>query len=101
MENSTWQLIITSLITILACNGFWTLMQKLSDKKDNKTKLLVGLGHDRIIHLCSTYIERGYITSDEYENLNDYLYEPYKANGGNGSAERLMTEVRKLPIRKS
>lgn len=44
------------------------------------------------------YVERGYITSDEYENLNDYLYAPYAEAGGNGSAKRVMEEVRKLPL---
>lgn len=33
------------------------------------------------------------------ENLNTYLYEPYKKLGGNGSALRVMQEVNKLPIR--
>jgi len=28
-----------------------------------------------------------------------YLYEPYEEMGGNGSARRVMEEVRKLPIR--
>lgn len=37
-------------------------------------------------------------TRDEYENLNDYLYEPYAAAGGNGSAKRVMEEVKKLPL---
>lgn len=50
-------------------------------------QLLVGLAHDRIVYLGMKYIERGYITRDEYENLNDYLYVPYAAAGGNGSAD--------------
>ena len=61
--------------------------------------MLVGLGHDRIVYLGMKYIERGYITKDEFENLNDYLYKPYSKLGGNGSAERIMQEVRKLPIK--
>lgn len=45
------------------------------------------------------YIERGWITQDEYENLHDYLYVPYKENDGNGSGDRVMAEVQKLPIK--
>ena len=56
--------------------------------------------HDRIIHLCMVYVTRGYITQDEYENLNDYLYQQYEKMGGNGSAKRVMEEVRKLPIKR-
>ena len=61
--------------------------------------MLIGLGHDRIIALGMHYIERGYITQDEYENLVDYLYLPYQKMGGNGSAERIVNEVKKLPLR--
>lgn len=63
--------------------------------------MLVGLAHDRIIFLGMQYIERGWITQDEYENLHEYLYKPYEQMGGNGSAKRIMTEVDTLPIRPS
>lgn len=53
------------------------------------------------LHLGMCYIERGWITQDEYENLNDYLYKPYEKMGGNGSAQKIMLEVNKLPIHKS
>jgi hypothetical protein len=46
------------------------------------------------------YIERGYITQEEYENLHDYLYIPYEKLNGNGSAKRVMEEVGRLPIHK-
>ena len=71
-----------------------------ADKNDAERKMLVGLAHDRIVHLGMVYVQRGYITQDEYENLNDYLYAPYEKMGGNGSAKRVMEEVRRLPIRK-
>lgn len=92
--------VITILCSVLASSGFWAYMQKRSEKKDGRTQLLIGLAHDRIIDLGMKYIERGWITQDEYENLNDYLYEPYEKEGGNGSAKRVMAEVKKLPIHK-
>lgn len=61
--------------------------------------MLLGLAHDRIMSLGMEYINRGYITHDEYENLRKYLFEPYEALGGNGSASRVMKEVDKLPIK--
>ena len=63
--------------------------------------MLIGLAHDRIVYLGMGYVERGYITQDEYENLYEYLYKPYERLGGNGSAKRIMIEVNKLPIHKS
>ncbi len=90
--------IVAVLCTLLASGGFWALLTKLLDKKSAKTKMLLGLGHDRIMSLGMKYISNGQITQSEYENLYKYLYEPYKKMGGNGSAERLMREVDKLKI---
>ena len=92
---------IQILIAVLASSGFWTLITKLTERKDVKNEMLVGLAHDRILYLGMIYVERGYITQDEYENLHDYLYVPYEKMGGNGSAKRVMNEVDKLPIKKS
>jgi hypothetical protein len=92
--------LITVLCAVLASSGFWALMQKLTDKKDAKTQMLIGLAHDRILYLGMSYVQRGYITKDEYENLYDYLYKPYLKMGGNGSAKRVMGEVDKLPLHK-
>lgn len=80
--------------------GLWQLIQRKLDKKDVRTRMLLGLGHDRIINLCMKYIDRGYITRSEFENLYKYLYKPYEDMGGNGTAKRLMEEVRKLPVKK-
>lgn len=93
------QMVITIVCSVMASSGFWAYVQARKDKKDNKTKLLIGLAHDRIMSLGMDYIKRGYITRDEYENLHDYLYAPYVAEGGNGSAKRVMLEVEKLPVR--
>lgn len=92
--------LITVLCAVLASSGFWALIQKLTDKKDAKTQMLVGLAHDRILYLGMSYVQRGYVTKDEYENLYDYLYKPYLKMGGNGSAKRVMGEVDKLPLHK-
>ena len=97
----TTQLVITILCSVLASSGFWAYIMKRCDSKKAETDMLIGLGHDRITYLGLQYIERQYITQDEYENLNDYLYKPYKDLGGNGSAERIMKEVDKLEIRKN
>lgn len=95
------QTLATIVCSVVASSGFWTYIQKKHDKNDVKSRMLIGLAHDRIIFLGMTYIERGWITQDEYENLHDYLYIPYKKMGGNGSAERIMQEVDRLPIHKS
>lgn len=95
------QTLVTVLCAVIASSGFWAYLQKRSEKKDTKNEMLIGLGHDRIMFLGMKYIERGYITSDEYENIYEYLYKPYEKMGGNGSAKRIMAEVNKLPIHKA
>ena len=94
------QVAVPLVVAVLTSSGLWAVVAKSVDKGDAERKMLVGLAHDRIIHLGMVYVDRGYITQDEYENLNDYLYTPYEKMGGNGSAKRVMEEVRKLPIRK-
>lgn len=89
---------VTVLVTLLGSAGFWGYLEARRAKKSANTRLLVGIAHDRIVFLGMKYVERGYITRDEYENLNDYLFEPYYEAGGNGSAKRVMEEVRKLPL---
>ena len=99
---NTWlQMLITIACSLTASSGFWAYILKKSDCKDVTREMLIGLGHDRIVYLGMIYVERGWVSQDEYENLNDYLYKPYKALGGNGSAERIMQEVNKLRIVKS
>ena len=99
MEN--WiQLVITIFCSVIASSGLWTFLMKKEERRDIKTEMLIGLAHDRILYLGMVYIERGFITQDEYENLYQYLYTPYEKLGGNGSAKRIMQEVDKLPIRK-
>lgn len=99
--NKVVETILLIVSSILASSGMWAFLSKKLDKKDIKVEMLIGLAHDRIMFLGMSYIERGYITQDEYENLYDYLYKPYEKLGGNGSAKRVMAEVEKLPIRKN
>jgi hypothetical protein len=100
------KLLITGICSIIASSGFWLYVQKRSDKHsalmskyDAQAEMLRGLGHDRIIRHGMRYIEKGFITTSDYENLKDYLYVPYKKLGGNGSADRIMLEIDKLEIR--
>lgn len=106
------QVTISVFSAVLASSGLWAYLQKRFDKRfDVKLKndnsrtaeraMLRGLAHDRIVFLGMKYVERGYITQDEYENLNQYLFEPYEGLGGNGSAAKVMCEVRKLPFARS
>ena len=105
------QVAVPLLVALLTSTALWGVVSKVilkrmeltakrSKSDEAERKMLVGLAHDRIVHLGMAYVERGYITQDEYENLRVYLYEPYEKMGGNGSARRVMLEVDKLPVHK-
>ena len=94
-----WQIVIAVVGSVLASSGLWAYINKRSEKKDAKTKLLLGLACDRIISLGMEYIKRGWITKDEYETLHDYLWIPYRDAGGDGTAEKIMNIVKTLEIR--
>ena len=95
------QMVVTIVCAVIASSGFWAFIQRKNENKDVKSQMLIGLAHDRFIFLGMKYIERGWISHDEYENLHDYLYKPYEKLGGNGSAQKVMIEVNKLPIHTS
>lgn len=101
MELSTGSLHFLEVFvsSLVASSGFWLIISKRFANRDISRRLLAGLAHDRITYLSMKYIERGWITHDEFENLVNFLYEPYKDFGGNGSAQRLIKEVEKLPIK--
>ena len=94
------EIIITVICSVIASSGFWTFVTKRRDNNNAEAKMILGLGHVKIIETCEKYLDRGYIRQDEYDSLYNYLYLPYKELGGNGTAERMVNEVKKLPIRK-
>lgn len=98
----TWlAIVLTAAASVGASSGFWAYLQTKDSRKSATTQLLLGLGHDRIVFLGMSYVDRGWITKDEYEDFIKYLYTPYTAFGGNGLAEKVVQEVKKLPIRGS
>ena len=97
MEGSIWPIVLA----VLGGSGFWALLkivvQHFMQKKSALHEAVVGLLHDRVYQICHSLIERGSVTTEEYDNLK-YLYEPYIKLGGNGTAKRLKEEVDKLNI---
>lgn len=106
------QVSISVFSAVLASSGLWAYIQKRFDRKfeaqqkndagrEAERAMLRGLAHDRIMSLGMEYIERGWCTQDEYENLETYLFKPYENLGGNGSAAKVMQEIRKLPLHRT
>lgn len=54
--------------------------------------------YDRIRHLGMAYIKAGAVTDDELRNLIE-MHEAYRALGGDGFLDKVMSEVYKLRIK--
>ena len=84
------------IIAIVGAGGFWTLLQflltKWLERKSVIKSAVLGLLHDRIYSICHEIIDKGYCTTEEYDNLK-HLYEPYDELGGNSTAKRLKRAV--------
>ena len=93
-------IIVTLIVAVFGSTGFWTWVQTRNKKKSAETRLLLGLAYSEIINRADACISRGWVEVDEYNELDRYLYRPYTEMGGNGTAQKLMNEVRNLPTRK-
>ena len=96
---NTAEIIIAIVVAIFGSTGFWSWLQNRGRKKSAETRLLMGIAYSKIIDRCTEYINRGYVNTDEYHELEHYLFQPYKEMGGNGTAEKLFNDVSKLTVK--
>lgn len=83
--------------TLLGAPGMWAFVKAKTDRNSNADKLLLAVSRNQLISLGRIYIERGYITMDEYEEY-EAEYQIYSALGGNGLARRVFEQVDALPM---
>lgn len=102
------RLIYIALLAAISSSGFMSLIifliqradrhkDKMKDKDTVESKMLLGLGHDKIIYLTDRFVRRGAITLKEKRNL-EFLYKPYVGLGGNGDCEIGYEACKKLPV---
>lgn len=86
-----------AVTALLGGSGIWAWAKSKADRNDNAAKLLLSVSRNQLITLGRTYIDRGYVTMDEYEEY-EKEYQIYSALGGNGLARRVFKQVDELPI---
>lgn len=91
--------VIGLIAAVFASQGFWSWMSEKKRKKSSESKLLMGIAYSKIIDQCERHIKAGDITAKEFHELEHYLYEPYRAMGGNGTVQTLFERVKCLPIK--
>lgn len=100
--------IIVAIIAAVSSSGVMSLVIYLLQRHDKKkekeaeaesaqTRMLFGLGHDKILYLTDKYVKRGSITLKEKRNL-EYLAAPYFDLGGNGDCKIGYDACQKLPV---
>ena len=94
----TIELVITVVISVLGSSGLWAFLQNRSTAKSARERMILGLGHAEIFRQCEHYLRRDGITKEELEDLDKYLFKPYKELGGNGTAESMVEQCHKLKI---
>lgn len=92
------QFVLTFVTALLASSGLWAFLGKRLERNNAERELIIGIGHIELVFFGMQYIERGWISRDEYETMQG-LYEPYVKLGGNGSGSKIMKELENLPIR--
>ena len=92
------QMSVTIFCTMLTSSGLWAFIASKQKVSDASSRLMLGLAHDAIVRQGVRYINRGYITFDEYSDFMKYLCEPYATFGGNGMAEKIVDQVKKLDV---
>lgn len=83
---------IFQLIVLLINNR-----KKKHDKQDSVAEGVMELLQDRIKHLAKHYLKDGEISTEDLEDLMR-MHKVYKALGGNGYLDQLMTAVKELPL---
>lgn len=86
-----------AVTALLGGSGIWAWAKARTDHNNNAAKLLMSVSRNQLIALGRSYIERGYITMDEYEEY-EAEYQIYSALGGNGLARRVFKQVDELPM---
>lgn len=83
--------------TLLGSSGIWMWAKTRSDRNNSEDQLLLEVAKNQLTVLGRSYLERGYITMDEYEEY-EAEYKLYSALGGNGLAKRVFKQVDELPM---
>lgn len=60
--------------------------------------LIIASYRYRLVQLCRIYLRQGYMTTDQYEQLNEF-YNLYHELGGNGQAQDFYEKATRLEIR--
>ncbi|MCD8365993.1 MAG: hypothetical protein LUC83_09360 [Clostridiales bacterium] len=84
-------------LSVIISNIF-SIVKAKKGKKSGEAAGVQLLLYDRIKHLCKSHIERGYIATNDLDDL-ERMHKVYHDDlNGNGFLDDLMRNVRRLPV---
>lgn len=100
--------IIVAIIAAVSSSGVMSVVLYLMQRRDKMkekeeadnsamSRMILGLGHDKILYLTEKYVRRGAISLKEKRNL-EMLVQPYFDLGGNGDCKIGYEECNKLHV---
>ena len=87
----------TILVGIFGSMGFWSYMSEKRSKKSIERAAIQCVLFMAIKMSCKTCLRRGWVNTEEIEDIEKYMFEPYEKMGGNGTAKLLMEKIKSLP----
>lgn len=85
------------ITTVLSGPGIWAWAKTRTQRNDSEDRLLLQVAKNQLVAQGREYLNRGYITMDEYEEYESE-YKVYSDLGGNGLARRIFEQVDDLPM---
>lgn len=83
--------------TVLSGPGIWAWAKTRTQRNNSENRLLLQVAKNQLITQGRKYLNRGYVTMDEYEEYESE-YHVYTDLGGNGLARRIFEQVDDLPM---
>ena len=73
-------------------------IRNVDNLNSHHLNLIIASYRYRLVQLCRLYLKQGYMTTDQYEQLNEF-YNLYHELGGNGQAQDFYERASNLPIK--
>lgn len=85
------------ITTVLSGPGIWAWAKTRTVRNNSEDRLLLQVAKNQLVSQGREYLNRGYITMDEYEEYESE-FKVYESLGGNGLARRIFKQVDDLPM---
>lgn len=73
-------------------------IREVDVSEQHKLDLIIASYRFRLVQLCKIYLQQGYMTQEQFEQLSEF-YKMYHGLGGNGQAKQFYDKTIGLPIK--